>query len=133
MTFSEPVMDTENIFTKGSKMFSYVKISFLICHYLFLVTVVTWIIKKQCRAMLLISEYCGVSWMFPWMMYTHLIPLIFRTCKISRSTSPWFVIEWKVSVDKKNLMKGYGMNIILKGFFCILNNGGYSVHYILRL
>jgi len=41
MTFSEPVMDTEIMFTKGPKTFIYVKISFIICHYLFLVTVVT--------------------------------------------------------------------------------------------
>jgi hypothetical protein len=41
MMFSEPVMDTENIFTKGPKTFIHVKISFLICYYLFLVTVVT--------------------------------------------------------------------------------------------
>jgi hypothetical protein len=41
MTFSEPFMDTENVFTKGLKTLIHVKISFLICHYLFLVTVVT--------------------------------------------------------------------------------------------
>jgi hypothetical protein len=41
MTFSDPVMDTENIFTKGLKTLIYVKISFLICYYLFLVTAVT--------------------------------------------------------------------------------------------
>lgn len=61
MTFSDPVMDTENIFTKGLKTLIYVKISFLICYYLFLVTAVTWNIKKQCRAMLLISEWCRLT------------------------------------------------------------------------
>jgi hypothetical protein len=60
MTFSEPVMDTENIFTKGPRTFIYVKISFLICH-LILVTVAAWNIKKQCRAMLLIFEWCGLN------------------------------------------------------------------------
>ena len=93
MTFSEPVMDTENIFTKGPSTFIYVKISFLICHYLILVTVAPWNIKKQCRAMLLISEWCGLNVSVE-DVHTHLIPLIFTACKISHSRSQWLLACW---------------------------------------